>query len=352
MPLLEGLTPETILERILGRMEGKLQTREGSYAYDMAAPIAFEIWRALMTLDELIDAFYVNENSGKYLDAHAALFGLTRRTGTCAAAEVRFLGSDGTIVPAGTAFFTAGGLEFRLTEDAVLEDGTATGLLQAAEAGEQYNVSAGAVEQMLRTVPGLERFEAGAADGGTDPENDAALFARLDERRRRPATSGNEGHYREWALSVDGVGATRVTPLWAGPGTVRVLIAGYDRKPVSQAVVDACKNYIETLRPVGADVTVASAKAVEVNVSVRVVLTAAASLAVVKDAFMSKLDTYLAEAAFEEFTVYISRVGALLLSVDGVVDYGELTLNGADENLALEEDCVPVRGAVVLTWVS
>lgn len=46
------------------------------------------------------------------------------------------------------------------------------------------------------------------------------------------------GHYREWVLSVDGVGAVRVTPLWKGPGSVRVLIAGYDRRPVDKAVAE------------------------------------------------------------------------------------------------------------------
>ena len=32
MPLFDSLTPETILERILSRMDTELQTREGSYA--------------------------------------------------------------------------------------------------------------------------------------------------------------------------------------------------------------------------------------------------------------------------------------------------------------------------------
>ena len=70
MPLFENITPETILERILSRMDTDLQTREGSYAYDQAAPIAFEIWRVFMTLDELIEAFYVNEDSGQIGRAH------------------------------------------------------------------------------------------------------------------------------------------------------------------------------------------------------------------------------------------------------------------------------------------
>ncbi len=65
-------------------------------------------------------------------------------------------------------------------------------------------------------------------------------------------------------------------------------------------------------------------------------------------AFRSRLDAYLAGAAFEELTVYVNRVGALLMDVDGVVDYDGLALNGSEENLALGEDGVPVRGKVEL----
>lgn len=349
MPLFESLTPEIILERVLSRMDTDLQTREGSWAYDQAAPLCFEIWRALITLDELIDAFYVTKDSGPYLDEHGRLFNLTRRTGTRAAARMQLYGQDGVTVPAGTAFFTGGGLEFDLTADTVIRDGSAAGYLRAAQVGQRYNVPAGAVTQILRTIPGLERFESEAADGGTDPETDEALYERIDEKRKRPITSGNEAHYREWALNVDGVGAVRVTRLWRGPGTVRVLIAGYDRRPVGQAVVDACAAYIETQRPIGANVTVASAQAVEVDVAARVTLAANASRAEVEAAFVSKLDAYLADAAFEEYTIYAHRVGALLMSVDGVIDYAELTLNGGTGNLELDADSVPVPGEVRLT---
>ena len=126
-------------------------------------------------------------------------------------------------------------------------------------------------------------------------------------------------------------------------------IAGHDRHPVDSAIVSACADYIQTQRPVGADVTVQSAKAVQVSVSARVVLEGGASLAEVKRSFTDKLDAYLADLAFEAFTVYVTRVGALLLSIDGVVDYDGLTLNGTEGNLDLDNDGVPVLGEVSLT---
>lgn len=349
MPLFENVTPEAILERVLSRMETDLQTREGSYAYDQAAPISFEIWRVLMTLNELIEAFYVNENSGKYLDAHARLFAMIRREGSRAAAKMTYTGRDGTVIPAGTVFYAGGALEFRATGQSVIQNGAAQGWLLAERAGAMGNVPAGAIDQIGRNIPGLEKFENEEGQGGADPEGDADLFQRLDEKRKRPPTSGNAAHYREWALSVNGVGAVRVTPLWRGPGTVLVLIAGFDRRPVDEAIVADCARYIQTQQPVGADVTVASAVAVEVDVAAQVVLAPAASLPAVEAAFTALLDGYLADAAFEEFTIYATRVGALLMSVDGVLDYDGLTLNGSEENLELEQDSVPVRGKVRLS---
>lgn len=349
MRLFEGLTPEIVLERILNRMDpARLQTREGTYVYDQAAPIAREIWRLYMTLDELIDAFYINAFSGPYIDAHGALFNVVRREGTKAACEITMAGTAGAVIPAGTAFYTEDGLEYGLASDVTLRDGTGGGLLRATSVGQKYNVGAGSVVQILRNVRGLDSFECGEATGGTDPEDDESLFQRVDERRKRPATSGNVQHYREWALSVDGVGAVRVTPLWMGNGTVKVLIAGYDRLPVDDTVVARCAAYIETKRPIGAKVTVASARAELVRVSARLVALPSVSRAAVQERLRELVEEYLAETAFEEFTVYANRIGALLMSIDGVVDYQDLLVNGQEGNLELGSDSVPVLEEVAL----
>ena len=357
MPLFEDQTPEVIRDRILSRMDTDLQTREGSYAFDQVSPMCFELWRVLMTLDELISAFYVDQNSGRYLDDHADLLGMARRAGTKAAAVIHFTGRNGVTVPAGTAFFTASGLEFDLVYDVVLVDGAGTGYLMAAQAGDKYNVDAGEIDQILRNISGLEAYTNDAATGGTDPESDTALFERIDVRRKNPATSGNEAHYREWALECDGVGAVKVTGLWAGPGTVRVLLVDYDRKPVDDAVVDACAAHIQTNRPVGADVTVLSAAGTEISVTATVTIDASTTVADVQAAFVSKLDTYLQELANEYFkfaevysyTLHYNKVAALLMEIDGVIDFTVLTVNGGTSNITIDAAAVPVPGEVTVS---
>ncbi|HIT31690.1 MAG TPA: baseplate J/gp47 family protein [Candidatus Enterenecus stercoripullorum] len=357
MPIFENETPETIKTRILERMSTELQTREGSYTNDMVSPMSFEIWRWCMTMDELITAFYVDENSGKYLDDHATLLGLARKVGTRAYATIHFTGRDGTIVPAGTVFLAPTGLEYSLVYDVTLADGEGEGYLQAGAVGDAYNAEAGEITQILRNISGLTSWNNEAAQGGTDPESDADLFARIDRRRKDPGTSGNEAHYREWALECDGVGACKVTKLWNGPGTVRVLLAGYDRQPVDEDVVQACYDYIEEYRrPIGADVTVVSATGTAINIAAKLVLKNGAALPDVKTMFAVKLDTYLQELASEYFqasatypyTLYYNRIAALLMAVEGVQDYSTLLVNGGTSNITIGETAVPVMGTVTL----
>ena len=54
---------------------------------------------------------------------------------------------------------------------------------------------------------------------GTDDEVDDNLRDRLAIRVQKQATSGNAYHYEQWALSVPGVGAVKVIPVWDGPNT-------------------------------------------------------------------------------------------------------------------------------------
>lgn len=349
MPIFEAQTPEAILARVLGRMDTVLDTREGSYAYEQAAPLAVELSGVYMAMDELLSAFYIDENSGKYLDEHARIFDMTRRAGSAATAPVTFTGSTGASIPAGAAFFTAAGLEFALAEDVTLEDGAGAGTLEAVEPGAKYNVAAGDISQMLRSVAGVTAFSAGAAAGGTDPESDEALFARIDDRRRHPPASGNPAYYRSLALECDGAGAAKVQRLWQGPGTVRVLVAGYDRGPVDDTVTEAVAGHIDDNRVVGAEVTVASVSGTAVSVTAQVTLAGTATLEAVRTAFAARLRAYLQGLALEQYTVYVNRIAALLMEVDGVVDYASLQVNGGTANITLDDDAVPVAGEVSLT---
>ena len=73
--------------------------------------------------------------------------------------------------------------------------------------------------------------------------------------------SGNINHYKQWARSVSGVGNAAVLPLWDGNGTVKVVVASEENEPLDEAIVSKVAQYIESVRPIGAEVTVVSATA-------------------------------------------------------------------------------------------
>ena len=346
----EDRTVESLKAALLENLAKQgFSTIEGSFADLIAGPVALELWNRYQADKAIESMLYVDETSGPYIDKLCAVFGITRKVGTRAKAAVTLTGTAGTVIPKGTAFLTADGLAFSLEAAVTLDaDGRGTGAAGAAAEGAAYNIGAGELVRMYVNLIGLTGYENAAAEGGTDAESDAALCKRLYGHLQKPATSGNVYHYEQWALEVEGVGAVKVSPLWNGAGTVKVLLVDANMEPAGAAIVAACKANIEANRPIGASVTVMSAQGLPVNVVARVTVEASTTKEDVQKAFVSKLDAYMKELAFVDYTLYYSRVAALLMSIDGVVDYAELTVNGNSGNVAIGAEQVPVLGEVAL----
>ena len=201
--MFETQTPEAVKARVLGRLTTDLLTSEGSFTGDIVAAIAGELSECYHAMDALAPMFYVDEDSGEYIDKQAAMVGIVRKAGTTAVCAVTFTGTDGASVPAGAPFYTAAGRTFYLDGAVTLAGGTAAGTLTAAEVGAAYNVGAGEIVSTLKNYSGISTYANGAAAGGTDPETDGALAARYYARLRQAPTSGNPYHYQMWAGEVD-----------------------------------------------------------------------------------------------------------------------------------------------------
>lgn len=342
----EHYTVEAIKSDILSRLNTDINTSEGSYTSDMVSTVAHEIWKYYQALDAVVPIVYIDETSGEYIDKRCAEYGIKRKPGIKATTKLTFTGIDNTKIEAGKVFLTAEGLQFETDSSVTITGGIATVSATAAEIGDEYNVDAGTITHQIVTVSGLISVTNTKAIGGTDEETDAALVARFYDFLQNPSTSGNASHYRQWALAVDGVGAAKVTPLWDGPGTVKVLITGDDNMPVDSAIVDNCALFIEANRPIGSTVTVLSAEGLAINVNLTIDLDHSTTVAEVKEALVRVLETYLKSIAFSKYTLVYNRIAAMILDIDGVSDYNSLTINGGTENITIGEDQVPVLGFV------
>ncbi len=329
--MFEHYTPEMIKNRILARLQSKLETREGSVTNDQVSGVSYELWIAYQMMDSLIPIFYVDETSGIYLDKQAGDFGIVRKSGAYAHASIHFTGKAGTTIPAGMA----------------------------------YNIDAADITSMLRNISGLTSYENEAAVGGVDMESNRDYLARYREYLSHPPTSGNGYHYQQWAMEVNGVGAARILKVWNGGGTVKCILASPDMEPVDEAVVASTSEHIAAECPVGAEATCLSVLSQAITVSASVTLEDTASLSIVQAAMVSNLDTYLRQLVKTDFAkvidvrkeslddyaykVLYSRIGFYLLSIDGVLDYSNLTVNGATANVIVPYDTIPVAGEVTLT---
>lgn len=345
----ENMTPEKLREEILNGSGTEISTNEGSFASDMAAPVALGMSNAYGQLDKLLALMFIQTIDRDYLEARAGEFGIVRKAGAKASGTIRVSGSNGSILPAGAAVMTEDNLIFYTDREAVIASGTASVGITAAKIGHSYNVAAGEIKKLYRNYVGISGvWNEAPTLGGIDDETDEALRDRLLIRIQTPATSGNAYHYRMWALESAGVGAAKVYPLWNGNGTVKVMVVGDDMQPVDETIVTACAEYIESVRPIGATVTVVSAVAKAISVDAVVVIDTSTTISEVQEAFYKALEEYIHEIAFEVYTLSYNKVGYLLMSIPGVVDYTALTVNGGTENVTIDAGEVPVLGEVTI----
>ena len=350
--MLDERTPEQIKRDILARLDTAMETREGSFAQDIIGAVAQEMWADKQARQGMEAMFYVDENSGPYIDRAAAAYGITRKPGAKARALLHFTGTDGTVVPAGKVFL-AGTLEFVMVEAVTLAAGAGQGWAEAAAVGAGYNVAAGAIGAQYENLSGLTGVRSDAAAGGIDAESDKALVDRYYDHLRNPATSGNKAHYRQWAKETPGVGDADVIPQMEGPGTVGVIVVDQEMQPVEEAVVQACGQHIEAVRPVGTGaVTVRSAQGLAIHVSAAVRMEASTTIETVQTAFAGALAAYLRQAAFVKRELLYNRIAFMLLDCPGVIDYTELVVNGGTANIAVGVHQVPVLGEIQVTACS
>jgi uncharacterized phage protein gp47/JayE len=250
---------------------------------------------------------------------HASLHGLYRKAATQADGTVTVRGAVGVLVPEDTEFTNPLTEQTYLsTADVTLADETAVVPVQAVTAGIAANAVAGTV--LTITDPPNDLAAAAtviAITGGTDTESDTQLLDRLLLYLQTPPAGGSQADYRHWAYAVSGVTAAWCYPLRRGPGTVDVAV--WSAGAPSAATLAAVTTYIDTLRPVTADVLVMAPQALTVAITATLTLASAGRLDAIRDSAAEDLAALFAELSPGD-TLYINLVEAVLRDQPGVTD--------------------------------
>lgn len=317
---------------------------EGTFEYDVFSSNAIEFMKTYVELGELYKVAFGDTSYSDFLTMRAKESGVIRKAATHATGFVIVKGNG--IVPKGGHFSTASGILFEATEEYIV-NGTQRIEVRAVEAGTAGNVNANTITTISMSIPGIISVNnTEATSDGFEEETDDMLRERYLLHVRYPGTSGNTMHYYEWAMSIPGVGGAKIIPVWNGPGTVKVIIVNSEFKPASEKLVNAVKNYIESVRPTTAMVTVSSAINKPINVS-----------AVIEgrdfnlSTFKNLMQAYLIElekmviTRDEKVKLSIAKIGSIILDA-GAVDYQNLRINNSDKSIVINVDDLPILGTV------
>lgn len=343
----EGQTYEVILKRMLDNLPNDIDKREGSVAYDMLAPKAAELSMVYIELDNLLQFGFVDTTYGSFLDSKVLESGVVRNPAVKAKGVIKFTGDNGFLIPAGTVVYTTNDIRFLTDANVTISGGIALANITAEVAGFIGNVPANAITQSsISTVTCTNEQE---TFDGADIETDAALLERYLKKVKTPSVSGNIYDYMDWATSVSGIGYAKVSPLWNGNGTVKVIVVDDNKNPVTAEKIVEVFNKIETERPIGATVTVESATNKVINIAADITVQSDQTIAGATTLITQKIEEYFSEAGFVDPDIKHSKIGAIILQVQGVTDYTNLTLNGVSSNVVLATNEVPALGTVTFT---
>lgn len=317
---------------------------EGSFNADMLTANSIEFSNAYNEMNLIMEASFATTSWGEYLTKRAAEYGVIRKEATAAIADLKITGTAGSRIIKNSLFTTTGDIKFYTQADVVVgDDGTVIVQAKCNDSGVIGNVAAEAIKKIPYSIAGIVSVvNETAAHDGYDAEDDKSLLDRYLLKVRTPATSGNIYHYKQWALSIAGVGQTKILPIWNGNGTVKVIIVDVNNQTASEELIEKVADYIESVRPIGATVTVVSPDPFAINISADVYGT------IDIDSVKKTVNEYFKNNGFGLAKVSVARIGKTLLdSGMSDYDYDSLKINGDNKDIALTDNQLPTCGEVV-----
>ncbi|MCP1375400.1 baseplate J/gp47 family protein [Dyella lutea] len=281
------------------------------------------------------------------LARHAAIWKVPRKAPVAANGPIQVAGDEGDVVPAGTSLTRGDGTEYTTDADATIVGGVATANVTATVAGVAGDAVANTALSFVAPIAGINANATVAAagiGGGADVEDLEAWRARLLTRIQQPPKGGTSSDYLEWALSVSGVTRAWVYPQELGIGTITVRFVT-DNAPggliPDVPTVTAVQDYIDSVRPVTADVTVVAPTASPLDLTIQLTPDTVA----VRDAVTAELADLINREASPGGTILLSHINEAISIAAGETDH-VLTVPAA--NVVEATGAMTTLG--VITW--
>lgn len=352
--MFEDVTFDEVMDRMLDRIDDVYDKRESSPIYEALAPAALEITNIYAAISDMFDELFADTASREYLILRAAERGLEPFPATNATVQLEITPTT-TELETGSEFTTADA-SYAVTEK--VSDGIYK--MVCNEAGEVGNTYLGDVIP-VEYIEGLATAKITAILIYGEEEEDTEIFReRYKQSFEANEFGGNKQEYKSKTLTISGVGAVKVVPVWNGAGTVKLVILDKEYQKASDELIAKVQETFDPnkdgmgdgLAPIGHVVTVETVEEISVEVSTTITYDTGydwnACQVAVDAAIESYLSTLRKDWSNQDITmVRISSINTAILSVQGVIDVSDTLLNDGDENISLGAYQIPVYGGVV-----
>lgn len=348
----EDRTYEALLKEGKAQISDDVLKSEGSLVHNALSILAYELERFYIQADYLLDQIDPETADDDNLLKLCAQRNIYPSDATYAVVKIE----SATALPIGSRF-NLGPFNYIVSE---LISGY-TYKANCETAGKEPNGYTGEVTP-ITYISGFEKAKITETivDGEDSSSHDDMLKA-YKESFENSAFGGNVEQYKENISKIAGIGGCKVYPVWNGGGTVKIIVQSSDYETVSENLIEEIQeNFCPTpkkgygIAAIGHDVTIESVTAKTVQVSTKITYATGYSWDTLGEKITEAIESYLASlrASWSEgdessfITIYISRIEAKILEIEGILDVNSTTLNASTSNLELAWNEIPMLGDI------
>lgn len=220
-------TLTTIRSNIEADINGRLKGADSRLPRNVLAVISFALaavcWGVYVFQAKVARQRLPDTMDDDQLDRFGGLFGVTRTQAGFAAGTTTATGTDGSVIPSGTALQTQDNTEYTTQADATIAGGSVVVAVRASVAGADGNQAVGTTLSFIAPVLGVRMATTVVAiTGGIDQESDDAYRGRIIDHLQSPPQGGTLNDYAKWAREIAGVTRAWARANYMGAGTVGV----------------------------------------------------------------------------------------------------------------------------------
>jgi uncharacterized phage protein gp47/JayE len=336
---------QTIYDRIKADIEARVTNNvkipRVSLLGILAAVFAGAIFLVYGFIENVIKQMFLTDAEEWGLKRWGIILNMPRKTAKQSEGKVKFTGTAGYTVAAGTKVSDSNGTVYT-TQSSFVTDTSADVTALSELAGDDYNTTDTEL-QLVNPDPNVDSVVTviSGFDTGSDIETLVNWRLRLLQRLQNPPSSGTEADYVRWALAVDGVSKAWCFGAddWAGAGTLGVLVADANLQPVSAGILSNVEAYIDSVKPIPARTDYVNITADEIDIYIKLKPYDQQEL---KRKIINNLtDLFLLESA-PGGTILISQIRTAIASASpDDFEITDITRNGASIGVANITTTVP-----------